>query len=517
MRRKIYMKKLVAISVLLAILTAAVFAQDEGKWNVGFKAQLARNLFFATKTSGEGSVTYSGTGAPDNESYKLGDNIKGSSAFWTYTDGRRPDNRLQVSLSNSGEFYSVYLGLTLDNSWINGDLRLFDILNSKDHDDWYFTGSTAELGGPLVIDGKVGTGRYGGFVPVYEIWDDYLQDGGWNFFGVQKAGGLLSSNNISSVAFGVDNPWSSVYALGLTFGDIRFAAGSTLGSFNSAPNADNGVASASSIAAGFMLSGRNLGPLAFDLFYAVNGQDKNTVLRGTGSWQNLIGVYFGINAIENLGLSIGYTVNFTAFEKGREMDGTTEKTVEYVSPIYSGIDIKLSYSGIDKVGLTFNNNLSFSGAEGSEVKDPWDKHVVGLDEDNTSYLGKDAKESWFAWYARLGMSFSVSDNLSIGLALGNRLTITTTNNKEVDDTVPATPITTTTTNSTTRNELKASIHADYSVGSVSFGLGLNLGLAGDSIDNKDETSGGGVSGSKTIKGSINTVKFGIPVFFKVSL
>ena len=39
------MKKLVAISVLFAMLCAtAAFAQDD-RWTVGFKAQLARNIF----------------------------------------------------------------------------------------------------------------------------------------------------------------------------------------------------------------------------------------------------------------------------------------------------------------------------------------------------------------------------------------------------------------------------------------------------------------------------------------
>jgi hypothetical protein len=510
------MKKLVAISVLLAILTAAVFAQDDGpKWNVGFTASLGRNIFFATKATGEGKTSVSGTtpSTPD-QTYKLGDYIKGSTAFWTYTNDRKGgDNRLIVSISNSGPYHKAYIDFKLDNKeWINKDGPTFMDLLSGGAADWEFSGSTAELGGPLVIDGKVGTGRYGGFVPVNEFWNDYLDWAGHNFFGVYKADGFQPSNNISVT--GIDgNPWASVYALGLTFGDIRFAVGSTLGSFYNGPN--NPLASASGIEAGFMLSGRNLGPLTFDVFYAINGSDENTVLRDTGGWKNLLGAYFGLNIVENLGLSIGYTANFTAIEKGEDPDGTSTKAFEYVTPIYSGVDIKINYSGIDKMGITFNNNVSFAGAEGAEVKNPGDKRVVGI---KRAGLGKDQKEGWFAWDSILALSYSVTDNVNITLALGNNMGTYTYEGKSEQLSGTTVTSTTTTNNSTTTNEFRASVIAGYSVGSVSFGIGLNLGIAGYSINNETKVSPtGGTTVTTTTTALVNTTTFGIPLFFKVAL
>jgi hypothetical protein len=506
------MKKLVAISVLFAILTVAVFAQDdEGKWKVGVQAQLSRNIFYATKATGETTTTVTNAVGTTTTTEKLGDYLKGSTAFWTFTSANpwdgligRHDNRLLVSLSTSGDFYSAYIDFKLDNDWITNNPTFMGLL-SGDAADWYFTGSTAQLGGPLVIDGKVGTGRYGGFVQAYEFWDDYLARADYNFFGVQTTGGFIQSDNISTTGI-KSGPWDSVYALGLSFGDFRFALGSRLASFNIGPN--NPYASASSIEAGFMFSGRGLGPLTFDLFYAINGSDNNTFLRGTGAWNNLLGAYFGLDVVENLGLSIGYTATFVAREKGIVMDGTTEKAVEYSTPIFSGVDIKLKYSGIDKIGITFNNNLSFSGAEGAERTNAWDKVIYGI---NMNPLGKDQKDGWFTWTSVLGLSYSATDNLSLTLAFWDEMKITTTDRK-----TEAAGTTTTTKNSRTDNALRVSLHADYNVGNVAFGLGLNLGVAGYSIENKRDQSGT-ITGSRTEEGKFNEVQFGIPVVFKVSL
>jgi len=568
------MKKIIAFSVLLALLSFAVFAQDDSGWKIGFTGQLSRNFFTSAKASGEYESTSADTPAnPATDGTftgKLGEFIKGSSHIWTWTsanpwdhDTSRPDNRLIVSLSNNGEHYSVYIDAKLDNNWVKGP-TFMGLLNG-DAADWSFSGDTGAIEGPVVFDGKVGTGRYGGFVPAYEFWNDWIQSGDYNFFGVMTPDGYAQSNNISVVNF-LNSPWDAVYAVGATFGgNFRLALGSTL--FRETPSwaggqhavmmsgfddndilqagANNPYASLSNIRGAFMLSGKNLGPIAFDLFYGVNGGDTNTAIRGTsGKWENILGAYIGLGIVDNLGLSIGYTANFIKFETNQvdkadyvkdpkaKPDYVPEETE---NPIWSGIDIKVSFTGIEKLGITFNNNISFASVAGGEYKDPGDKIVNGLDYSQliggkiTTDLGggftktqdiKTNTQDWFAYTAVLGVSYSLTDNLSLTFGLLDKLGIYTTEYEDsISSTAPGAKTATSYSKSTaTINELRAAISASYGAGNVSFGLGLVLQLNSKSTDTEAKSTNIGTdSSNSTFKGSLNEVKFGIPIFFKVSI
>jgi len=495
------MKKIIAFSVLLVLLSAAVFAQDDSEWKIGFAAQLTRNFFYTTKATVDAEMTQSG----NTGTIKLGEFIKGSSDFFTYTDdSRRTDNRLILSLTNSGEHHKIYIDAKLDAkvddpNWLGGP-SLMGLINGGAA-DWEFSGDTGAAGGSVVFDGMVGTSRYNGFVPVYELWDDWLHLAEWNFFGVQKQDGFLPSNVMSATAFAPGNPWSSVYALGATFGEnFRFALGSTLDSFTT--GFDEPAASASSVQGGFMFSGKNVADLlSFDLFYAIKGEDKNTAKRGTGKWENIIGAYVGLDlgqvGIDGLGVSLGGTFNFDQAETAEVKDGSSWKTVDITNPMWIGVDLKVKFAASDELGITFNNNFSLASAQGAEVKNPGDPIVNGLNgKPNTN---KDLSESWFAWNLILGVNYALTDNLNVTLAVGNLLSVYTTDYTGT----PASTI------SLTTDELRASVHAEYSAGTVTVGLGLNFGLLSDSIDSK--------KGSDTVKGSANVVKFSVPLFFKVAI
>jgi hypothetical protein len=551
------MKKIVVFSVLLALLSAATFADDSG-WAIGFAAQLSRDFFSASKASGEweGTQTTTGSTNPLDGTYsgKLGEFIKGSSHMWTWTsqnpwdhDTCRPDNRLIVSISNNGDHHSVYIDAKLDNSWAalgqwgGPSFKFMDLINGGAA-DWSFSGDTGAVDGPVVFDGKVGTGRYGGFVPAYEFWNDWIQSGDFNFFGVQKMGvGFVQSDNISTanVASRPTSPWDPIYAVGATFGgNFRLALGSTLDNFNR--KANNPYASASDVQAAFMVSGRDLGPLAFDLFYAIDGGDTNTAIRGTGKWENLLGAYIGLNIVENLGLSVGYTANFTKAETAEGQDpNVTDKrsivTYEKEYPIWSGVDIKVKFDGIDKMGITFNNNISFASATGAglggrDSKKYTDTRIYGLN-GNVLYGGKttpadvtgaytDYKtntQNWFAYNAVLGVGYSLTDNLSVTLAVLNLLSVYTVENETETGATGVTASTTTNKSTTTSDELRAAISASYNAGNVSFGLGFVLGLVTDSVEKETETKSGSNGLKKTYKDSLSVVKFGVPIFFKVSI
>jgi hypothetical protein len=555
------MKKIVALSVLLVLLSAAVFADDGSGWKIGFTAQLARNFFTSAKASGEYTLEKKTSPSDDYDGTytgKLGEFIKGSSHLWTWTgaeayshDTSRPDNRLIVSLSNSGEHYAVYIDAKLDNSWITGP-SLMGLLNGSAA-DWYFQGDTGASGASVVFDGKVGTGRYGGFVPAYEYWNDWIDSGGYNFFGVMRDDGYVPSNNISVVNFN-HSPWDSVYAVGATFGgNFKIAIGSTLAKFNTPPEpgddtdvlqrgANNPYASSSDVKAAFLISGKNLGPLAFDVFYGVNGGDTNTAIRGTsGKWENLIGVYVGLNVVENLGLSIGGTFNFLKFEMDQVNvadpgSNPSYKPVETVNPTWVGVDLKANYSGIAKMGISFNNNLSFAGAAGAEDKKKDDKRVNGLDSATRLTSGKKTTEipgtayfstrdiktntqNWFAWTAVLGVNYSITDNLSLSVGLLNSLGVRTDEYEETNSTDQPGNIARTNYKKTvtTTDELRAAINAQYGVGNVTFGLGLVLQLNVNALDSETKDTVGGDYGQITFKGSLSEFKFGVPIFFKVSI
>jgi len=522
------MKKLVSLGVLLVLLSAAVFAEGDSGWSVSFLAQLTKDLLYVTKTSGEIKTTQTNqTGT----SIKLGDEIEGSSNFFSTYKGRDDhDNRYLVGLTHAGDFHKVYIDMKVDNNWANG-VKFWDIING-DAADWEFSGNTGALGSQFVLDGKVGTGRYGGFVGANEIWDDYIGAGGMNFFGVQTGtglGNLMISDNIS--AAGLDgNPWQAVYAIGATFaGNFRFAVGSTL----SEDGFKDGLLSKSSINAAFMLSAKNLANIiSFDLFYAVRGKDENTLQRGQynpiyayqyegASWSNVLGAYVGLSIVDNLTLAVGYTGYFQVYERGELEDGVDQNTniaykdFAYTTPYYSGVDIKLGYSGIDKLGISFNNNLSFSAVTGAGDRESPDygktlSRVIGV---TGKRLADGEKDGWFSWGTRLRVGYALTDNLTVGLSLANQLSVQTYdedynwNNGNLDKTKY----------SLTTDDFVVSVNADYAVGNVKFGIGLDLGATGYTLDNKtDFTPNGGTTTTSTAKGGFTNVRFGIPVVFKVA-
>jgi len=490
------MKKIIAFSVLLALLSAAVFAQDGSGWKVGFRAQLVRDFFYTTKASGESETTISGTGiATTTSTSKLGEYIKGSSNLWTFTNNEGFDNRLILSLSHDGDHHSVYIDAKVDNDW-TGDPSLMGIINGGAA-DWWFKGDTgAAEGAPVVIDGVVGTAGYGGFVPVGEIWDDWTGRNEYNFFGVVRYDGFLASNNMRVIDMVTGAPWGRHYTLGATFaGNYRLAIGSTIGAWPGSDGyntgSDNPLASTSKIKAGFLLSAKGLGPVTADIFYAVKGGDNNTVKRGTGAWENILGVYVGLAVVENLGLSLGYTANFKADEVQEiDVSGTSGvpypdyKTYNITNPLWSGVDLNVSYSGIEKLSLGLNNNLSFAGTK---------------------------VENWFAYKASLKVGYSLTDRLGVALTLRNLLTV-----YGVEAETKSSITTNNIKGTITTDDLVASIHAEYGVGNVTVGMGLTFGIAGFTADSEDKTTFTGGSGTQTDKGSFNIARFGIPLFFKVA-
>jgi len=261
-----------------------------------------------------------------------------------------------------------------------------------------------------------------------------------------------------------------------------------------------------------MFSGRNLGPINFDLFYAVDGGDTNTVLRGTGKWENLLGAYVGLDLMEDIGLgvSLGYTANFIAREKGQEMNDDKLVAYDNEDPVWSGIDLKFRFNGVEKLDIFFNNNVSFASITGTDYKVPGTKRMNDF---NGNVLDTGSFNNWVAYNAVLGTSYAITDSFSITLAALNLLSVYSYKYQ----TIGSSSEVTTRDGKSISNELRGAITASYNVGNISFGLGFVIGLQTNSIEDNlkiDETPYLEVT---TYKENTSLIKMGVPIFFKVSI
>jgi len=529
------MKKLVAISVLVAGLAAAAFAQDEGKWKFGFSAQYITDMLYMTSASGKSTSTPASGSATTKE---FGKYNKGSILWFDnagYTDshdtpfGGIGSTRMLLKVSNSGENYDVYADIKLDEWNLSGGFTgILDFL-SKGFEDWWLMGSAG------IFDVMIGK-HYNaqGWVNTHAVWgeswfgrDTLFRFGVWrNNPGSGVVGGGWDNGFIASNTFRTWPQWGEVVAFGVGLGDnFKFKLGYTLTeNYSRLGDKNAGYASAweskSYINGSFLLSGRPVDALTFDLFYSIKGQDEDTFERpsnfaangyayGKGAWANTAGVFLGIDAIENLGLSLGYTANFNVYETGAWLDpagtGTAKdsKPVTYNAPIYSGIDLRLKYSGIENIGLTFGNNISLANVKGEKVEGYKEKITLGFGENLSTFAAEGYTYDWFHWDTALFVSLGFIENVDLTLCLGNLVSVTTTeysiNNTSGKDT-------------RTSNSFRATLGATYGAGAVSLGIGLFFQLNSEIVDKTDTTS----AGTGTFKGNSDVVTFGIPIKVKVA-
>jgi len=481
------MKKVVAISILLALLTISVYAQDESKWKVGLDAMFTTDALWATKGSYESETETSATGsATTKTTSEFGKYQKGSiSWFGNYHgDGTgkdnanaihspAPDNRLTLTISNTGENYQALARIGLDN-WAqrfayrgNGDLNQNAyndaqnvtvgqfLLNGIPYDYWL-------KGNAGIFKGTIGTEGWTGWVDPRAVW------GQWNcfpnnefnrFFVYTAKDGKFAGDNFRTMG-----EWGEIAAFGIQPIDmiqVAFGYRYTPGWGWNGQADEDPWASKSFINGSFMVSGRPVEGITFDLFYSVMGQDKNTLYRdsdggsyhyGTspsgadGGWVNLLGAYVGVDKIENLGLSLGYTMHFNVLEKGALADPETgvpypnqQRTmaVTYNTPLTSGVDIKVKYSGIDKIGLNFNTNLSFAGTKGKGDRYATNKvpgtKVTEYTKDlggNNSFDGQ--SDSWFHLHTGIAADLKLLDGVALVFSLFDELGVYST--KDTGDT-----------------------------------------------------------------------------------
>ena len=116
---------------------------------------------------------------------------------------------------------------------------------------------------------------------------------------------------------------------------------------------------------------------------------------GLKAEMSTFGAYFDCTAVENLGLSLGYT-GFLPFNDADDVDNV----------LWSGIDLRLTWTGIEGLSISTHNNISF--ANGAE-KD-WMYLLPG--------------GSFFNLYNALGATKELNEKLSVKAVAGNVLSKT---------------------------------------------------------------------------------------------
>jgi hypothetical protein len=111
-----------------------------------------------------------------------------------------------------------------------------------------------------------------------------------------------------------------------------------------------------------------------------------------GTAANIVtfGAYADITAVENLGVSLGYT-GFMPRNDASGIDNT----------LWSGVDLRAQYTGIEGLSLSTHNNVSF--ASGSEKE----------------WTGMLVDSSFFSLYNAIGATKELTDQFSLNVEIGN--------------------------------------------------------------------------------------------------
>ena len=187
------------------------------------------------------------------------------------------------------------------------------------------------------------------------------------------------------------------------------------------------------------------GLLSFDLTWHFRGNDSNTLDNwdtdsssgikqpdGNGRFAHSIGAYvwFLPDAfIGGLSFSLGYTSYFRVREDAvKPADGFIEY---YKSPVFSGIDFRIQFTGLPDLCFTLNNNFSFaktSGTDDTSVGNWGSKdRTIAAGLIGNELLGPNQEQHWLALYNGLYTDYAISWGFSAHLFLAHRFTVFTDN------------------------------------------------------------------------------------------
>ncbi|GHT69755.1 hypothetical protein FACS1894110_19870 [Spirochaetia bacterium] len=458
------MKKLIAISVLFTVLSVSVFAQFKASFSA---ANIAPEFLKLQVPIGDSAD-------PANANYA------GASAFQFFSGSfwKQPEVRLVVGYTDPDGNFAANIQFKADNLFAVSDGTVQPTAAGANPDAGFLNGNdtaTTLLSatiGDFTLSGKVGkvTGILTnvadrGKVDRLQNLTDFntLKQDNYgillynNGIGGVLAGGAFSAQDINNLAKGANPAWSQAFVAakidlkpiyidlsGGIYGVPTSISGPSAPAVPEATYPVYGSYSWNKVNAGIRVSGVAIADaLNFDLIYKIAGYDTDT--DGTqfpqpdhkGRYWNSFGAYLQLTAVKGLGLSVGYSGLVLAEEKDTIGDTTTGKPAwatvsqEYINPFRSGIDLRVSYTGIDKLTLGLNNNFSFAAVKYEDDGDPYNTTKVyrGL---GGTIDGPGDEDSYFAMYNALVAKYKITDSLTGIFELGNRFGTY----KYVNDTTP---------------------------------------------------------------------------------
>jgi len=156
----------------------------------------------------------------------------------------------------------------------------------------------------------------------------------------------------------------------------------------------------------------------------VNNLDQKKTNHAYGLYVNVS----NIPNIDGLGISAGYSGLILGWENPLyKRTAPPEKTLDFIFdkyrkvifPLYHGIDLRFSYTGIEKLTITFNNNVSFAEVRGlsqSEVDDGlyaegW-AYTSWLRNPYKEVEATDRSESYFGLFNAFGVRYAFSQKVN---------------------------------------------------------------------------------------------------------
>jgi hypothetical protein len=198
----------------------------------------------------------------------------------------------------------------------------------------------------------------------------------------------------------------------------------------------------------FRISGNKVFDLAsFDLVYRVRGKKTGmdnldpyydyaspTVDFPTGSndgsgvFGHSIGLFFQpvlSSLVKGLNITGGYSATFHTLENfGDDYDGSGSSEVKRKAPAFHGIDLRASYTGLNRFLFTTQNNISFAGMKGNDDHYFYGLRSAGLSNDlSRMRLYSGETDNWFFIYNTLGARYAINSQIFLDLGLANRLGI----------------------------------------------------------------------------------------------
>ncbi|MDR1099037.1 MAG: hypothetical protein LBL28_01005 [Treponema sp.] len=151
------------------------------------------------------------------------------------------------------------------------------------------------------------------------------------------------------------------------------------------------------------------------------------------------GLYANVKPASFLGISAGYSGLVQSWENSKypatkpssagDIDYETHELSEYRRinfPYYNGVDLRAFFTGVEKLSITFNNNLSFARIKGISQADRADgsfakgwAYAGQLNEDNA--FAEKRAEDYLGFYNALGLKYEINNALDLDFQAANQL------------------------------------------------------------------------------------------------